>query len=527
MPDTALKPVPSENALDAFAAIVGDQHVQADEATRRFFSMDLMFIDQVAMAIVDPGTQEEVSAVVKAAYDRDIAIVPRGGGMSYTRGYVPTSERSIIVDMRRVNRIVEVNHEDLYITVEAGATWEQVYEALKDTPLRTPYWGPVSGVHATVGGALSQGSMFFGSATHGPVADSVLSVTSVIGEGRMVATGSKSNRGKIPFHRHFGPDFTGFFLTDTGALGLKTEATLRLIRRNEAYAVASYGFDNFVDLYEAQAELARHRLAAECFALDPFLGGKRTNLKSWTEGLNIIKNVAKSGGIKAVAGVIKGGTDFLEDFAYSMHITVEGIDDEDCKKRLALIDGICLQKGGRIEPSIPQILRANPFQHVGQYLLGHGGKRWVPIHANLPISKIPAAYERTSHYFMEHEALLKEHQIETGFSTSIAGTDMIFEPQFFWPDQITEFHLGMMKPEDVRKYKDNAAGPAAYEAVQGIMRDLTDIYLELGAVHQQLGKFYRYRDALDPINWELLCTLKKAVDPKGLINPGALGLAAD
>jgi len=517
--------VEAHKLVSVFAAIVGQEHVKSDEETREFYSMDLMFKGCVAMAVVAPGTTDEVSRVVKTAYDHNVALVPRGGGMSYTRGYVPNTDRSIIVDMRRLNRIVEVNSEDLYITMEAGCTWEQVHNALKDTTLRTPYWGPVSGVHATVGGALSQGSMFFGSATHGPVAESVLSIQAVIGDGRIIATGSRANRGKVPFHRHFGPDFTGFFLTDTGALGLKTEATLKLIQRPKAWAVASYGFQTFVELYEAQAEVARHRIVAECFALDPFLGGKRTNLKSWTEGLDIVKKVAKSGGLKAAVGIVTAGTNFLADYNYSMHLTVEGLDDEDCQKRLGIVDNICLQKGGRIEPSIPQVLRANPFQHVGQYLLGHEGQRWVPIHANLPISKVPTAYERTSQYFRDNAATLEKHKIETGFSTSIAGTDMIFEPQFFWPDSVTAFHLGMMKPDDVRKYRNNPADPEAYQAVQKIMRDLTDIFLELGAVHQQLGKFYRYKDALDPINWELLTKLKESVDPKGLINPGALGLS--
>lgn len=520
-------PIESDaKALDLIREAIGEDHVKFDQETTEFYSMDLMFADKVAQAIVAPGTQEELSEVVRIAYEHDLPIVPRGGGMSYTRGYVPTRERSIVVDMRRINRIVEINETDLFITVEAGCTWEQVHEALKDTDLRTPYWGPVSGVHATVGGALSQGSMFFGSATYGPVAESVLSVTAVIAEGKMISTGSKANRGKVPFHRYFGPDFTGLFLTDTGSMGLKAEASLRLIRRPKAFAVASFGFDNFVDLYEAQAELARHRLASECFALDPFLGGKRTNLKSWTEGANIVKNVAKSGGLKAVVGLVKGGTDFIEEYDYSMHLTVEGLDDEDCQKRLKLINGICLQKGGRIEPTVPQVLRAQPFQHVGGYLLGENGKRWVPIHANLPISKIPVAYEKTAQYFLDHKDVLEEHEIETGFSTSIAGTDMIFEPQFFWPDEVTAFHKGMMKPEDVKAYVDNPAGPAANDAVQKIMRDLTDIYLELGAVHQQLGKFYRYKDALDPVNWDLLTEFKRSVDPKGLINPDALGLGS-
>lgn len=515
----------ASSLLDALNRELGDGGVVTDGAELRFYSMDLMWSGPVATAVARPRSVAQVVALTRIAAAHGVALVPRGGGMSYTMGYVPQHARSVIVDLTALDRIVEINETDMYVTAEAGCSWKVLYEALAARGLRTPYFGPVSGVHATVGGAVSQGSMFFGSGTYGPVAESVLSVRTVLGNGSVIKTGARANRGDVPFNRYYGPDLTGLFLSDTGAMGIKVEVSIRLMRMPKGLACASYGFERFEDLYEAQAEIARHRIVAECFALDPFLGGKRTNLQSWTEGVRTLADVAKARGLADAVKVARGGTRFLEDCNYSMHLTVDGIDDEDARRKLAIVEQIALRHGGPIESTIPTVLRSRPFQHVGEYLLGEGGLRWIPIHANLPISKVPEAYRRTMAYYDSKRELMERHGVKTGFSTSIAGTDMIFEPQFFWPDELTEFHARHVPAEKLKAFGANPARPEAREVVVGLMRDLTAIYMELGAVHQQIGKFYRYEESLDPVNFELLRQIRKLLDPDGIINPGSLGLS--
>jgi D-lactate dehydrogenase (cytochrome) len=78
--------------------------------------------------------------------------------------------------------------------------------------------------------------------------------------------------------------------------------------------------------------------------------------------------------------------------------------------------------------------------------------------------------------------------------------------------------------EKLKAFGGHPARPEVREAVVGIMRDLTGIYMELGAVHQQIGRFYRYEESLDPVNFELLRQIRRLVDPQGIINPGSLGL---
>ena len=110
--------------VNELAALVGAQHVIADPAERRYFSRDLFPWDDapVALAVVAPGSVDEVQALVRAASRLDVHLVTRGGGMSTGRSYVPATARSVIVDLRRLNRVREINAGDRYVVVEAGCT---------------------------------------------------------------------------------------------------------------------------------------------------------------------------------------------------------------------------------------------------------------------------------------------------------------------------------------------------------------------------------------------------------------------
>jgi hypothetical protein len=139
------------------AAIVGDAHVLTDLTEREFYSTDIYRAGKLPCAVVRPASTVEVSEVVKAAAGAGLSIVARGGGASYTDGYAPAEPDAVLIDSSRLNRIVEVNERDGYVVVQAGVTWAELNEVLKSRGLRTPFFGPFSGIAATVGGSLSQG----------------------------------------------------------------------------------------------------------------------------------------------------------------------------------------------------------------------------------------------------------------------------------------------------------------------------------------------------------------------------------
>ena len=126
------------------------------------YSQDVFSVGPPSWAVGRPRTIDEVQSLVRACLERGTPIVTRGGGMSYTSGYLATAPDSVLVDMTSMDAIVEVNLEDRYVTVEAGCSWQKLYEHLAPLGVRTPYWGTLSGRFAKIGGVLYQKSIYWG-----------------------------------------------------------------------------------------------------------------------------------------------------------------------------------------------------------------------------------------------------------------------------------------------------------------------------------------------------------------------------
>jgi D-lactate dehydrogenase (cytochrome) len=528
------------SAVDALTAhlvaLLGEAAVVRDPAERALHSRDAFWQSATAALVVRPADRESLARAVALVAGSGFGVIPRGGGMSYTRGYVPDSEQSVIFDTGALNRILEINEHDRFVTAEAGVTWQQLYEALTPLGLRTPYYGPMSGQRATVGGALAQNSMFFGSAAHGTVAESVLGLTVALADGTLVTTGSGGVQNGSPFFRHYGPDLTGLFLADTGAMGVKVAATLRLMPRPVASDGVSFAFDDFASMLAAQGAIMRARLAAECFGLDPYLNGQRTMVRDLASGLKAVADVARGAmrsegsvakGLKAAFDVASAGPAFAAGVRYSLHVTVEGDHEADVRWRLAEARRHCAVAGREIEPVIPRVIRATPFKHPGEFLVGHAGERWVPLHACLPLSRVPAVHAATMAYFASKATTLREFHIETSHLTGSSGMDLIFEPAFYYPDALTPYHARYLTPEQARVHLRHPAVPGAEEAVRGMLGDLAQLFRGFGATHQQLGRFYPYAEGLQPATRRLVTAIKQVVDPAGRMNPGVLALVPE
>ncbi len=129
-------------------------------------------------------------------------------------------------------------------------------------------------------------------------------------------------------------------------------------------------------------------------------------------------------------------------------------------------------------------------------------------------------------YLGDREKLLRAHGIEWGylvFAVSLRTT--LIEPLFYWPDQRTAYHERMIEPHHLAKLPRFAPDPGATAAVSALREDLIRLFSELGCAHLQIGKACPYLETRQPRAAALLQSLKDAVDPQRLINPGALGLA--
>ncbi|MHA1729799.1 MAG: FAD-binding oxidoreductase [Promethearchaeota archaeon] len=204
-------------------------------------NVDPAFPDRWADIIARPGTVEEVSEIVKIANKYKLPITPRGGGADLVGG--SATDEGILLDMTRMNKILDVDEDNFFVIVECGVTWAELLSELHPRGLTTGIIGPGSGFSATIGGGISNASACGGSTKYGLVPDITLGLEVVLPnpQGTIVKTGSWANRYAKPHCRYgVSPDFTGLFCGDVGTMGIKTKAVLRLFPYAPFVSTRSY-----------------------------------------------------------------------------------------------------------------------------------------------------------------------------------------------------------------------------------------------------------------------------------------------
>ena len=509
--------------------ILGKDLVLEGEDDRRFFSHDIFEAGATAAAVIRPGTVEQLATAVRNVTTAGFAVVPRGGGVSYTGGYLPESAASVMVDTRALDRVIDVNTTDMYVTVEAGCTWEQLSEVLEGTGTRTPFGGPFSGRYATVGGTLSQNAILWGSAAHGGAADSVLGLGVVLADGTLVRTGSAATSAGSPFHRYFGPDLTGAFLGDSGALGIKVEATLPLMPKPAAARFASFSFRDRRRFVDAMADVARSGTASTCFGLDPLLQYQRVRKTRLREGARKLRGVVAAAettvaGLREAAAVALRGRRVADVHGYALHVIVEGRSAEAADAAIAEITAMSRAGSRQLPDSVPRVMAGNPYVSLAA-TLGPEGERWIPTHGIFPLSAVNDAWDRLDKLFAHFAAPIERFGIVTGLLTAVVGTGgCILEVVLYWPGPRNLWHERMLDPSKLSRYRDFEDDPEVDRVIVELRSRLIETFHQAGAAHLQIGKRYPYLDGLDPGTRGLLEAIKDHVDPHRLTNPGSLGL---
>jgi D-lactate dehydrogenase (cytochrome) len=515
---------------DRLRQVLGDAGYSEDAALRRLMSQDIWAAGVTADFVIRPDTVDALEASVRACHGAGIALHPRGGGLSYTSSFTPDRPGAGILDLSRLSRIVEINAASMYVTAEAGVTWKQLHDALKPMGLRTPFWGPLSGLSSTLGGGVSQNNAFFGAGAYGTTADSVTGLTVILADGTRVRTGTGATKVGKPFWRHYGPDLTGLFCGDSGALGFKAEITFRLIPWPEHEDWASFEFTTRDGCAAAMAAAARENIACEIFGFDPALTRVRLKRASLAADTRTLANVVKAQG-SLLKGLHEGtkvalaGRSFIEAGSWSLHLITEGRSKAGVAENMKRLKLICERHGGKeTDNSIPKIIRANPFT-APNTIVGPEGERWVPVHGIVAMEDGPKMWAALDDYFASIADDMARHRIEHGYLvTTLSTTGYLIEPVFLWPEELLAIHQEFVEPAHLKKLKRHSANPEATAAVKRARQDVIDLFASFGAAHFQIGRSYPYADILDPGPLDLLKSIKSLLDPQGTINPGALGL---
>lgn len=518
----AVDALTKDTPLTAISAAVGADALITDTAELRYYSQDVFSNGPVPLAVFRPTDTAMLARGIAAATNAGAAIVPRGGGMSYTSGYLANEAGALLIDTGSMNRVLDINEEDMTVTVEAGCTWDKLYRTLKPMGLRTLAWGTLSGINATVGGGMSQNGVFWG-ASGGTVVDAALSFAVVLADGSIVSTGSS-------FFRPFGPDITGLFAADCGALGVKATITLKLVREGTAFAYGSFSFPDADAFFGAMSEIAREGLASESFGFDPYLQSQRMKRESLTKDARSLVNMMKAQGsvlkaLKEGAKVVAAGRSFLDDVPFSLHLICEGRYQSAVDADMKAIEAIAQKHAGKaIENTIPKILRANPFPPVNS-MVGPDGERWVPVHGFLPHTRLVEGWNRIQALFAENQAEMESNGVAAGaMLAAVSRSTCLIEPVFFWPDALGDIHCRSLEPDHLAKLNRFPPNAASRALVDRLRSEIVRIFAELDATHLQIARTYPLHEASDPRAWAVLKAVKHAVDPRDLMNPGCLGL---
>lgn len=513
-------PLDLQGALRACTEAVGAGGVGADAALRREYAQDLIEWEaaQLPICVVRATSTEQVVSIMKVAARYQLAVAPRGGGLSYTKGYVPGSERVIALDLSGLDGIEEINERDLFLTAGAGATWQRLQDALRPRGLRTAAPGPISGVHSTVGGAASQnvlGSM-----------DGYTGLEIVLASGEIIRTGSAANRRHgSPYYRNYGPDLTGLFLGDTGAFGIKTKVSLRLEPIPEGVAFASFAFPALPAMVEAMTAVASRRLAPRSLGLDEPKNRSAADTSAG-EAAKVLRAVmtTRSSLGRAVADAFllaRGGRSALREAKWSLHYVTEGIDQACAERSMAPVRAICKTNGQEIAASVPMALHARPYSIRG--ILGPEGERWISVSGVFPLSRARQVAQDLQAFFDEHRDALARSYIAWSVLTATEGPTFLIEPMFYWSDALGPLHRRYLGRTHLERFGHVAANPDARAVVLATRAALRDKFLEWGAVHAQIGKYYDFRSAVAPEYYDTLSGIKRLLDPDCRLNPGNFG----
>jgi len=184
-------------------------------------------------AVVFPHTTEEVVALVKACTAHDIPVIPFGAGTCIEGNTTPV-RGGVTVDLSEMTRVVSVNPDDFDCTVEAGVRREQLNEHLRDQGLFFPI---DPGANATLGGMVSTRASGTTTVRYGAMREAVLSLRIVTPDGRDIRTSRRARKSAA------GYDLTRLMIGSEGTLGIVTEVTLRLHGIPEAISSAVCSFE--------------------------------------------------------------------------------------------------------------------------------------------------------------------------------------------------------------------------------------------------------------------------------------------
>src|SRR5438876_6655512 len=467
MPASALhRDPPDASLLASLRQLLGDRLSTAAAVCAHHGKDESYHTPHSPDAVAFPHSTEEVAAVVKLCADHKTPVIAFGTGTSL-EGHVAALAGGVCIDMSRMNQILHVNAEDLDASVEAGVTRKQLNEHLRDTGLFFPV---DPGADATLGGMAATRASGTNAVRYGTMRENVLALTVVLADGRVVVTSRRSRKSAA------GYELTRLFVGSEGTLGIITEITLRLYAVPEAMSAAICSFPDIA-------------------------GAVNTVIQTLQAGIPIARSEALCATtMKAINAHSKTNYREQPTLFLEFHGTQGGVEEQ-----ARLLQEIARENGGMdfewaTKPEDRNRLWSARHQAYFACLQLRPGSRAVPTDVCVPISRLTECIVETSKD-IERASMpipLFGHVGDGNFHCEI----------LIRPDSESEL-------AEARAFNERVVDRAL--AMEGTCTGEHGIgFGKMRSLRKELG------EAVD-----LMLSLKRAMDPENLMNPGKVVALSD
>ncbi len=236
------KSLPSSNVLGTLE----ERYAYAQDAT------NVRKIESLPDAVVFVQTVEEVQAVIKIANKYRIPVICRGAGTNVV-GACVVQHGGIILNFSKMNKIIEINKENMTAVVEPGVVLGDLQREVEKLGLFYPP-DPSNLAVSTIGGSIAQSSGGAKSFKYGTTKDYIIDLKVVMADGQILQTGSNTIKNAT------GYNLGSLFVGSEGTLGIVVEATLKLIPKPESKKVIMAYFDTVKDAVHAVNSIIEQRI---------------------------------------------------------------------------------------------------------------------------------------------------------------------------------------------------------------------------------------------------------------------------
>jgi glycolate oxidase len=451
-----------ETVLDELRDIVGPDHVLTSPEDLICYSYDGTFAEHQPDAVVSPASTDEVSAICKIAYRDEIPVVPRGMASGLAAGTVPFGG-GLVVNLTRLNRIVEIDEENMTATAQAGVITADLAAAVEARGLFYPP-DPASIRQSTLGGNVTCNSGGPRCLKYGVTGDYVMAVEAVLADGRVLRTGNKCIKDVT------GYDLVHLLVGSEGTLAIVTEVTVRLLPKPQAKRTVLAVFDFLETASEAVNAILRAGVLPAT--------------------LEIIDETA----VQCVEEYLHAGFDCTAEA--QLIVETDG-DPASAAREIEVVADVCRQSGAKQVTIAQDATESDELWRARRSVspsLGRVRPNKLGEDIVVPRSAIPEMVRRIKQISIEHDLPI-----------------VIFG------------HAGdgNLHPNILFDKRDEQE----WERVEAAVGDLFAAAVELGGTlsgEHGVGVLKRpYLEmALGPLAVEVMAGIKYALDPKGILNPG-------